>query len=522
MTHKKSIATQLFRGIFGLYLIVTLIVTAVQMYYEYEHVNNSVEDEVSRLPITYVASLGDAMWTYNERAIRSILIGMNEVAVVTGVIITDGAKVRAYGEVVDTDGSYALYDEEGVKSATQKQTYFEKLISHKFPITYLKNNGETVNLGEGVIYTNNKIVFERVKFGFFLTIINSIVKTTALFAIFLFFIQRVLSRPLLQLASQTSLVSMDNLNDMKINVKTRGRNELKIVEESFNGMISKLLLARNELDTINQSLEDKVRARTAELENEAHTRMLAQQQAEEANAIKTDFIANVSHEIRTPMSSIYGMARFIQSTQLDKDRKGYVDIIVKNCEHLMEIINQILDFSKIESGNLELDCSSINLTEFLSNVVKLFEHQASENNIEINFSIQDDVPDEIWTDKNRLRQVITNLVNNAMKFTTAGSIAIAVKTCAGSQEKLEFSVADTGIGIPKERQSKVFDSFIQADSSISRKYGGTGLGLSICKHFVEMFGGEIWLTSREGKGTTFYFTIPSGIGELTKDIAVSH
>jgi len=504
---KNSIATHLFRVIFGLYLLVTIIVTIVQMVFEYENVSENIKNEVAQLPATFINGLGSALWTYNERAIRSILIGMYEIPVVSGIKIDDGTDVRAIGQVASEKGGYIQFDESGEKKVEASAVLFEKLISYKFDISFTKKDGDSVNLGTGIIYTNNEIIFERVKYGFILIIINSVVKTTALFVIFLFFMRRILSRPLIQLANQTGEINLDNLKNINIDINKSKRNELMILEESFNGMIAKLLKARNELDSINLHLEEKVRARTEELENEVETRKHAQKQAEEANEIKSNFIANISHEIRTPMTSIYGMARFIQNSELEDAQKNYADTIVRNCENLMSLIEEILDFSKIESSTVELDFSTLNLQEFIEDTVNMFVLQASKKNINISFTIHSDVPDEILTDKNRLRQILINLINNALKFTETGNITIAIKPDNDDPGLLEFAVSDTGIGIPLDRQNKIFESFTQVDASTSRKYGGTGLGLSICKHFVEMLGGDIRVSSSPGMGSTFYFTI---------------
>ena len=236
-------------------------------------------------------------------------------------------------------------------------------------------------------------------------------------------------------------------------------------------------------------------------------RKVAQQEAEKSNSIKSEFIANISHEIRTPMTSIYGMACFMQKSKLDDEQKQYADVIVRNCENLMSLIEEILDFSKMESGGIELEITSVDLKEFLESLVDLFHLQAAKKNIGISFSIHPGVPPGIEADEQRLRQILTNLINNAMKFTESGGITIDVALSDTDPEKLQFTVSDTGIGIPENSQARIFASFTQVDSSTTRKYGGTGLGLAICKRFIDLMGGEIWVVSEPGEGSTFSFTI---------------
>ena len=507
VTLRKSISTQLFRKIFGFYLLVTIIVTAIQMTFEYQHVREEILFEIERLPTTYITSLGGALWTYNERAIRSMMIGIKENPVVSGLTITGGEYFRAIGIVPIDDNRYAVFDNDGKIVRKQDQTFIDKLDSYEFDISYRDTNAGHVVLGTGKIFTSNKTAFERVKYGFILIVINSVVKTTALFLLFMYFMRKILTRPLVTLSSQTEKIDTDNLGGAKVHIQTDDKNELKALERSFNEMISKAHHAKNKLDSLNIRLEDKIRERTQDLENEIEIRKIAQSQAEEANKIKSNFIANISHEIRTPMTAIYGMARFIQNSELNNEQQAYADIIVKNCDNLMTIIEEILDFSKIESGHVDLEHTVFNLKELVENTVSLFQLQAKNKSIDLCFEIFSDVPHNIKTDKKRLRQVITNLVNNALKFTESGSISIAISNEPSNHELLRFSVSDTGIGIPDEQKKMIFNSFTQVDTSLTRKYAGSGLGLSICKHFVSVLGGTIWVIDNPNGGSIFIFTI---------------
>ncbi|MCB0761188.1 MAG: response regulator [Flavobacteriales bacterium] len=254
----------------------------------------------------------------------------------------------------------------------------------------------------------------------------------------------------------------------------------------------------------NQFLVYRVKDITAEKEFEREI-INAKEKAEEAVRIKSQFLATMSHEIRTPMNGVIGMTSMLQRTKLNAQQANYVDTIQKSGENLLVIINDILDFSKIESGKIELDNHRFNLHEMLTDILELLSPIAAARQLDMALKIGADVPNEIVADSTRLKQVLINLINNAIKFTHKGSVHIAVKK--GRKNMLKFSIKDTGIGIPDEKMATLFDSFTQVDSSTTRKYGGTGLGLSICKELVHIMGGGISVTSQVEKGSQFEFSI---------------
>ncbi len=490
---KNSIATKLLKTVFSIYVIFAVGVTAGHMVIEYSYQKDNISHDLKDIQRTFEEGLGVAMWQLNQEALRTVVKGMLAVPMIVGVRIQNetgndivlGGVISHLGQAgkVEFQVDISQSGENEITINENNMVQYE-IFKHTFPInyTYEKN---TRFLGEVTIFSSSMVIYRRVKLGFLMLIVNAVLKTAALWCIFLVFATYMLRRPLANFTEATTKITLEKLASIKVKGITSDRNEIKVLEESFNSMIGNLRHSVKEREVLIQDLESK----NAELERFTYT---------------------VSHDLKSPIITIKGFLGMLTSDAAEGniDRMNDdIDRIEKAADKMQFLLDELLELSRI--GRIVNPPTSVLYKDLAHTAVQSVIGRIKENDAKVEI---DTTPVEIKGDISRLLEVMENLVDNAAKFSGDRETAqIVIGTRQEATETIYF-VKDNGIGIKPKYHEKIFGLFDKLD----QKAEGTGIGLAIVKRVIEIHKGRIWVESKgEGKGTTFCFTIDSSPADKT-------
>ncbi|MBB3166906.1 response regulator [Simiduia aestuariiviva] len=492
---ENPIATRLLALIIISSSAMALFAILVQLYVSFHDDIDALNKRLDQVRISTLPSITKSLWGFDEEQLNVQIQSVLEVEDVAQVTVV----WRDWNNV-----DQAMSASSGNVDVDTSSDINQRTLVKEYPLVYSDPNTPAQELGKLIITASLNSVYNKLwERALYIGALQG-TKTLLISLFILWLVRSLLTRHMETIAQYARQLSLDNLSTplkLKRHKDPEQPDELDNVVNAFNQMRNSLL----------EDIEQRQAIETALL-TEKQQKMESERQkavAETANRAKSQFLATMSHEIRTPMNGVIGMVELLRDTPLNTTQQHYLDVIHRSGETLIDIINDILDYSKIEAGKMELESSPFNLEDLLEDCVQLFGATANKRHIELIGSVAPGTPLHLLGDQTRLRQVLINLIGNAFKFTSDGFVIVEARWLRKQGEEdplICFSIRDSGIGINDDGIARLFQSFSQADSSTTRKFGGTGLGLAICKRLAEIMGGEIGVDSAEGEGSTFWFT----------------